>query len=53
MKINQGGPVDILIHGAGERSTAIPIQLKGGNNSITFMPVNANTISLDRLVLQR
>jgi hypothetical protein len=53
MRINRGRPVQILIHWVGARSTATPVQLNRGSNSITFTPVDANDVAIDRLVLHR
>jgi alpha-galactosidase len=53
MRINQGRPIQILIRGAGEKSTAVPVQLNRGNNSITFTPVDAEDVAIDRLSLHR
>jgi alpha-galactosidase len=53
MRVNQGPPEQIPIHGAGEKSTAIPVQLNRGNNYITFTPVDAEDVAIDRLRLNR
>jgi hypothetical protein len=53
MRVNRGRPVQILIHGAGETPTAIPVELNGGNNSITFTPVDAEDVAIDQLRLNR
>jgi hypothetical protein len=53
MRVNQGRPVQILLHGSVNKPTAIPVQLNRGNNSITFISIDAKDVAIDRLKLNQ
>lgn len=53
MRVNDGRSVQILLHGSGDKSKVVPVQLNRGNNSIAFASIDAEGVAIDRLKLNQ
>ncbi|MHB1937933.1 MAG: glycoside hydrolase family 27 protein [Acidobacteriaceae bacterium] len=53
MRVNEDPPIQIPLQGFENKSTAVPIQLNRGNNSIQFTSIGTKGVDIDRLRLNR